>query len=207
MKELFQGLVPAEGKAALIYQAVLELLAEGRDITAIKVSDITGRAGIGKGTAYEYFSSREEIIVQAILWHLGKMILEACDAVEKASGFQGKYLVVLDWIEKRLMRWTTFEMFLKIQKKDDTSAFHREFCKHVPDEDVLMESLDILVEAGRQDSSIRPDLSDCAVKYTVLSQLLAFVLFLHRREQETELTAHEMKCFLLEALLKTVGGN
>ena len=49
-------------KVLAMYRAVVDLINEGNDIKVLKVSDITGCAGIGKGTAYEYFSSKEEII-------------------------------------------------------------------------------------------------------------------------------------------------
>ena len=44
-------------KEAKIYIAVGELIKEGRDINDMKVSEISNRAGIGKGTTYEYFQS------------------------------------------------------------------------------------------------------------------------------------------------------
>lgn len=40
-------------KVLAMYQAVIEFINEGCDINTLKVADITGRAGIGKGTAYE----------------------------------------------------------------------------------------------------------------------------------------------------------
>ena len=55
-------------KEMLMYKAVIEMIQADYDINSIKVSDITSRAGIGKGTAYEYFSSKEEIIVKALLY-------------------------------------------------------------------------------------------------------------------------------------------
>ena len=44
---------------------MIELVNEGQDLTKLKVGDITAKAGIGKGTAYEYFSSKEEIVEKA----------------------------------------------------------------------------------------------------------------------------------------------
>ena len=49
-------------KVKALYEAVEELIFENIDVKEIKVSDITERAGIGKGTAYEYFRNKEEII-------------------------------------------------------------------------------------------------------------------------------------------------
>ena len=45
-------------KVMAMYQAVWKLLDEGKDLHKLKVSDITECAGIGKGTAYEYFRSK-----------------------------------------------------------------------------------------------------------------------------------------------------
>ena len=46
-------------KVLAMYQAVIEFINEGCDINTLKVADITGRAGIGKGTAYEYLQITE----------------------------------------------------------------------------------------------------------------------------------------------------
>lgn len=53
-------------KVEALYKAVMELLLEGKEIRKMKVSEITERAGIGKGTAYEYFESREELLIHAL---------------------------------------------------------------------------------------------------------------------------------------------
>ena len=45
-----------------IYQAALGLIAQGASPAAMKVQDIAQAAGIGKGTVYEYFASKEEIL-------------------------------------------------------------------------------------------------------------------------------------------------
>jgi len=57
-------------KEAAVYRAVLELFEEGADLGSLTVSEITGRAGIGKGTAYEYFSDKEEIIAKALFYNV-----------------------------------------------------------------------------------------------------------------------------------------
>ena len=53
-------------KVEALCKAVMELLLEGKEIRKMKVSEITEQAGIGKGTAYEYFESREELLVRAL---------------------------------------------------------------------------------------------------------------------------------------------
>ena len=63
-------------KVRLLYEAVLAMVTDGWDINRMKVSDITAQAGIGKGTAYEYFSSKEEIIANAVLYDVEMRILQ-----------------------------------------------------------------------------------------------------------------------------------
>lgn len=57
-------------KIEAMYKAVQELIEEGADVNRIKVSEITQKAGIGKGTAYEYFSNKEELISSALLYQM-----------------------------------------------------------------------------------------------------------------------------------------
>lgn len=55
-------------KKTLIYNAVLDLIKENGLSSGLKVSDIANKAGIGKGTVYEYFSNKEEIIIDSIIY-------------------------------------------------------------------------------------------------------------------------------------------
>ena len=57
--ELEKIIRPSSKKIVLMYQAVLDLLEEGKDPSSLKVIDITNKAGIGKGTAYDYFRRRD----------------------------------------------------------------------------------------------------------------------------------------------------
>ena len=45
-----------------LYEAALRLIARGVSPAAMKVQQIADEAGIGKGTVYEYFASKEEIL-------------------------------------------------------------------------------------------------------------------------------------------------
>ncbi|NLW89470.1 MAG: TetR/AcrR family transcriptional regulator [Clostridiaceae bacterium] len=53
-----------------LFEGIVKLLNEGRSVHDLKVADIASAAGMGKGTAYEYFSSKEEIIREAIRYHI-----------------------------------------------------------------------------------------------------------------------------------------
>lgn len=57
-------------KQILIYNAVLDIINEEGFHSNIKISDIAKRANIGKGTVYEYFKSKDEIIAESIIYFL-----------------------------------------------------------------------------------------------------------------------------------------
>ena len=69
-KELQDFFNLSSPKVISMYDAVGELISQGMDLNDITVLDITKKAGIGKGTAYDYFSSKEEIIAKALLYHI-----------------------------------------------------------------------------------------------------------------------------------------
>lgn len=86
-------------KMRLMFEAVSDFIREQRDISTIKVSDITAKAGIGKGTAYEYFSSKDEIIANALMFEYGqKMQMLAASAFEP-DDFKSRCYKIMDWIK------------------------------------------------------------------------------------------------------------
>lgn len=96
---LFDGIAEKE---MLMYKAVIEMIQENYDINSIKVSDITSRAGIGKGTAYEYFSSKEEIIVKALFYDTYVHILNVEKIIKTDKTFREKYYLLMDYLEEKL---------------------------------------------------------------------------------------------------------
>ena len=58
-----------------LYEAALRLIASGVNPAAMKVQQIADEAGIGKGTVYEYFASKEEILHGTTLQGLEEAVL------------------------------------------------------------------------------------------------------------------------------------
>jgi AcrR family transcriptional regulator len=54
-------------KRPLILRAATEVFSE-RGFAAVTVAEIADRAGIGKGTVYEYFASKEELLFAVFEW-------------------------------------------------------------------------------------------------------------------------------------------
>lgn len=96
---MFDGIAEKE---MLMYQAVIAMMQEDYDINSIKVSDITSRAGIGKGTAYEYFSSKEEIIVKALLFDTYSHLKRLKSMLKEDKSYKNKLYSLFDYLEEYL---------------------------------------------------------------------------------------------------------
>ena len=101
-------------KVLALYRGVLELLDEGADVNSIKVSDITAKAGIGKGTAYDYFKRREEIIACALLYDVEQKIEEEKEELDRRQGFSKKVIYAFDWMERRFREQKVFAQILRL---------------------------------------------------------------------------------------------
>lgn len=101
-------------KVKAMYEAVLELFASGREFGTLKVSEITAKAGIGKGTAYEYFSTKEEMIVGAIRYEAAKHLTIIAELIEKGQTFQEIIFRGMDMLEATNKRYDGFALLERI---------------------------------------------------------------------------------------------
>mgnify|MGYP001040330034 CR=1 FL=1 len=91
-------------KVEALYKAVIELLLEGREIRKMKVSEITERAGIGKGTAYEYFKSREELLMDALNHCHREWMVSIQSELSRCGGFMEKMSCLFELLDDIMAR-------------------------------------------------------------------------------------------------------
>lgn len=93
-------------KEIAIFNGLIDLIRKGSNLYTIKVSDIAKAANIGKGTLYDYFSSKEEAISQALLYFINMEIESACNRIESKENFMDKFyellLVIADSLENNI---------------------------------------------------------------------------------------------------------
>ena len=75
-------------KKAAVFRAVLHLLRQGRPLGDLKVSEIAEAAGIGKGTVYEYFASKDEILQGMALYCFDTEIARIAVLMEPCTTLQ-----------------------------------------------------------------------------------------------------------------------
>lgn len=61
-------------KKEMIYEEVLSMLNDRVDYKSITLAEVAKRCEMGKSTIYEYFTSKDEMVFNSIIYYLNKMI-------------------------------------------------------------------------------------------------------------------------------------
>ena len=72
-------------KKLQILEAVRRLIDQGADLQSLRAGDIAREAGVGKGTLYLYFDSKEAIIGET-LCHIAELRISALEAAARKAG-------------------------------------------------------------------------------------------------------------------------
>lgn len=86
-------------KELALYDGVVALIGSGKSFGELTVADIASEAGIGKGTVYEYFKTKDEIVAKALVYTIKKHVHRARLAVQQVTGFDRRveaFLLVAD---------------------------------------------------------------------------------------------------------------
>lgn len=203
MEKKFQAEAPP--KVRKMFDAVLELFASGRELSTLKVSDITQKAGIGKGTAYEYFSTKEEIIVGALSSEAERYMKILFELVNQGESFQEVIGCVMDIMEEISEKYNGFAVIERIMRDDsiigqnmlNEMEKHRESCKK---KQLLTNQL---VELAIRDHAIT-ETSVYKVQMTILSQFFSYAYYLTHKSLYPNVPRQEVREFIYESILKVL---
>jgi AcrR family transcriptional regulator len=195
---------PSSDKIIAIYQAVLELLEEGCDTSSLKVIDITNRAGIGKGTAYEYFRSKDEIILSAILYSLHQAIEEGNRQLEAAQTFYDKFMTLLSFVEgrgtgkiceniKRFLPYWTYSH----RKLED---FQQKFSYFEQYYAIVQEILQGIYQAGVKENLFSDNRPTFIINSVFATQIMIFLRYLEK-PKSADCSIEEFKKYLYENIV------
>lgn len=89
-------------KEIALFEATLRLLGSGKDLHELKISQIAAEAGIGKGTVYEYFDSKETLIGRTLLYCLEAEQRKAGELIRQVTCFKDAVFVMFDVVKANL---------------------------------------------------------------------------------------------------------
>lgn len=111
-----------KNKKEIIYEATLSLIEENYNFSQIKVGDIAKRANIGKGTIYEYFSSKEEVISETIAYMIKRWVKSLEHILDENESFTVSYRRILGSIFPMMKKkHQIFMGFMMLSRSDETS--------------------------------------------------------------------------------------
>lgn len=84
-------------KQKQIFAAVLSLAAQGIDLSAVRMQEIATEAGIGKGTLYEYFPSKEVLLAATVDYCLDSEIQLLAPRLSACTGYEQLTEVLIDY--------------------------------------------------------------------------------------------------------------
>ena len=190
-------------KELALFQAVIDLIEEDVDIHSIKVSDITNRAGIGKGTAYEYFSSKEEMVAKAIIWSGEKLFQKIMGILRTTGSLKGQIMAVLDFIETEMSssRCSTQLMRLQGQECQMKEHLYREYAKFGGSQSQVESVLRILTEQGKREGTIPADMPETFVTMVLMAGFMSYFVYLLEGLETEEVPREQTKEFLQRNIL------
>ena len=143
-------------KETALYEAVFRLLARGEKMYSVTVQQIAEEAGIGKGTVYEYFTSREEIISKAMAYRLRGEADALSERVDKAEGFEQKLDTLLCFARDSVQAQASGMKVLFASAR--TLESPEAVCRHIGDAQVveqLRAMIACIVESGVREGLLR----------------------------------------------------
>lgn len=86
-------------KKNIILEAVLDLINEKHETSSLKIADIATKANIGKGTVYEYFKNKEELLANAFMYMIENKIIVLVETIESGKSFKENYVSLFKKID------------------------------------------------------------------------------------------------------------
>ncbi len=204
LMEFVEKLSNLPDKETKVYLAVGQFIGEGRDISTLTISEISSRAGIGKGTTYEYFKSKEELLSRAIYYLMVYAAKDILMIMVSEGSFKEKFYSILDDIWRRRIDEATLQSIVKtikeISKPDfsDKNLSHfglkSKDCKFVTIESTLRDFVNQGIKEG-----IFTEKDATYQKNIFYSQFILFLFMMKNCRSDEEF--EEIKDFIYKGLV------
>lgn len=193
-------------KVKATYQAVIQLLVEGADLNNLTVSEITGRAGIGKGTVYDYFSNKEEMIAGALFYEMENSCQNLYRQMRQEKRLFDKINLILDCMEKQMAEISCFARMIHVMMDNSVIGCKlREMVKNKDDDEMLIVDLirQIIVDEMENMEEL-PEVEKSYLVMTVFSRILCFAMYQLDVKKMTGLDSSTMREMICRDVCKSV---
>lgn len=182
-------------KKILLYEAALGLIEEKRDMSNIKVADIAKAADIGKGTVYEYFKSKEQLLAESIIYFLKKCIKTFEESINSGGGFKVIYMAALKNISSTMTASRTFSQYITFNEcnfsiKKAMQSLIEEHFENM--RRAYVEKFEKIIDIGVKEGVLKkkPDKFSWLIAFG--NSIMCIVAFKHGFEEFVDMTEEEM---------------
>lgn len=186
-----------------LFDAVDRLAAGGADAFSLKVADIAAAAGMGKGTVYEYFSSKEELVCAAFIYRIRLHCENTLREIDSVDSFEEKCTVAFACLEKTLRSHYFLNSSIgscpldKLQTEEFQS--HRRQVMQVSKQQ-MHHAVTSLYECGVREGILAGGIEEDKVMFVFLSALLSLTASL----AEDSSNAESKKQYALDMVVSTL---
>ena len=192
-------------KVKALYEAVEELIFENIDVKEIKVSDITERAGIGKGTAYEYFRNKEEIISSAMLYHIDLICRQMIEKLEELKDFPKTMQLLLCCMDEEIKKRDCLVQFIHLLS--DNGLIGKVLQKKIKERNQeLCMPKDVIahmIQVGIENGDINKELPLDYVSMEIASRVLIYIIYI-TDDDKNGCSRQQMHSLVCDAMCKAL---
>lgn len=182
-------------KVKATYQAVIQLLMEGADLNNLTVSEITAKAGIGKGTVYEYFSNKEDMIAGALLYELRDSCERLYSQMKREKSLYDKMNLLLKSMEISIAKIGCFARVVCLMT--DNSAIGckmREMSKNRNESDMpVLDMIHRVIEDELETGEKVPKKEQNYLEMAIFSRMICFAMYQFATKEHPEMDIAAMR--------------
>lgn len=193
-------------KELAIFNGVIDLIKRGANIYSVTVSEIAKASGVGKGTIYEYFRTKEEVISKAILYNMKREVEHAIERVEQKNNFKDRYYEALEIIVENFdNKFSTINLLLS------TGNFN-ELYEYMIDEKHLIAAytsriesiIDRLLLMGYEEGIITIEESQYYKRIVIISSIAGFINYINNRERYLDIDTQKAMDLCYKMVIKAL---
>lgn len=191
-------------KAVAVCNAVLQLLDGGADINSLRVSEIARKAGIGKGTVYDYFSSKEDMVINAVMYELDGLLEEMRAALRENDGFEKKIFWIFDCIERHSADTLCMTRFIRLVSRNYEMGddLRRELEEHAEKMQGPFQMLRELYLEGREEGLYKGELPASLAVLALSMRFVMYMMYMNNWQNIREYSGEGIKRFLYRGILE-----
>lgn len=193
-------------KVQRIYRSVAALYAAGYPYYSITVAMIAREAGIGKGTVYEYFESKEDVLMKAYFYEVMQGLRALRESVEEKACFREQFTAIMEWLGNCSREAKSVGQILAGNGQVDLhSEKHSEKLlgsfRRFAAEYGYLRVLESVENTGQREGLLQVP-ANTMERYTAWSVLLMYVNYVNEPEQYDGMTAEEARDYCMQSFLK-----